>query len=212
MPTDKMTGNNRRLTPVRCAAKWIAAALVSAVVCAPLPRAAAGIAITGPAHDAATNASPLRPAADNKSEKPRGVKRTGLPLPRFASLRSGKVNLRAGPGVRYPVEWVYQRRGLPVMITAEFDVWRKIRDWRGTVGWIHRSMLTGKRAVIITAREVVLRRQPADAAPAVARAASGVIARVLSCEAAWCRIEAGGIRGWGRRAQLWGTLKGEKIK
>jgi SH3-like domain-containing protein len=209
---DKMTGNNRRLPMVRCTAKWIGAALVSAVVCAPLPRAAAGIATPGPAHDAAKAARPLLPAADDKSDKSRGVKRTGLPLPRFASLRSSKVNLRAGPGVRYPVEWVYQRRGLPVMITAEFDVWRKIRDWRGTVGWIHRSMLTGKRAVIITAREIVLRRQPAEDAPAVARAASGVIAQVLSCEGTWCRIEAGGIRGWARRAQLWGTLKGEKIK
>lgn len=141
-----------------------------------------------------------------------GVRRTGLPLPRFASLRATKVNLRAGPGVRYPVEWVYQRRGLPVMITAEFDAWRKVRDWHGTVGWIHRSMLTGKRTVIATGREVVLRRKPSADSPAVARAEAGVIARVLVCEADWCRIQAGGISGWGRRAALWGTLPEETIK
>ena len=155
----------------------------------------------------------IRPAAsDGKAARGHGVKRTGLPLPRFASLRAAKVNLRAGPGVRYPVEWVYMRRGLPVKITAEFDTWRKIRDWRGTVGWIHRSMLTGKRTVIATARELVLRRKPSKDAAAVARVEAGVIARVLACEAGWCRLEASGIRGWGRRAALWGTLPEEKIK
>lgn len=151
-------------------------------------------------------------ASDRKRVGPRGVGRTGLPLPRFASLRAGKVNLRAGPGVRYPVEWVYLRRGLPVMITAEFYAWRKIRDWRGTVGWIHRSMLTGKRTVITTGREVVLRRKPSPESAAVGRAEAGVIARVLACADRWCRIEAGGIRGWGRRAMLWGTLPEENIK
>ncbi|MDH3239155.1 MAG: SH3 domain-containing protein [Alphaproteobacteria bacterium] len=201
-----MTANRTAILPAHRGAPWFGAALIAAVLCAPIAEA------TGPAIGAAEETPFLRPVAGNKPGKPQGVKRTGLPLPRFASLRAGEVNLRAGPGVRYPVEWVYQRRGLPVMITAEFDAWRKIRDWRGTVGWIHRSMLTGKRAVIVTAREVVLRRKPADDAPAVARAASGVIARVLACEKTWCRIEAGGIRGWARRAHLWGTLKGEKIK
>jgi len=199
-------------------ARWSSAGLVAALLtafgCPPavaMPAEGATPRLQVPARP---DPGTARAAADRlrqMREQTGGVKRSGLPLPRFASLRSGKVNLRAGPGVRYPVEWVYQRRGLPVMITAEFDAWRKIRDWRGTVGWIHRSMLSGKRAVIVTAREVVLRRQPAADAPAVARAASGVIAQLLSCDGAWCRIQAGGIRGWGRRAQLWGTLKGEKV-
>ena len=163
-------------------------------------------------HFPAPTAAIHRAASDHKAARGRGVRRTGLPLPRFASLRATKVNLRAGPGVRYPVEWVYQRRGLPVMITAEFDAWRKVRDWRGTVGWIHRAMLTGKRTVIATAREVVLRRKPSRDSPAVARAEAGVIARVLVCQADWCRVEAGGISGWGRREALWGTLPQEKIK
>lgn len=140
-----------------------------------------------------------------------GVRRTGLPLPRFASLRADEVNLRAGPGVRYPVEWVYRREGLPVMIVAEFDAWRKVRDWRGTEGWIHRSLLTGKRTAVVLDRGMMLRRKPAPKAPAVARLEGGVIARVLACEGKWCRIEAGGIRGWGPRGALWGTLPGERI-
>jgi SH3-like domain-containing protein len=98
------------------------------------------------------------------------------------------------------------------MITAEFDAWRKIRDWRGTVGWIHRSMLTGKRTVIATGRQVVLRRKPSKGAAAVGRAEAGVVARILACKGDWCRVEAGGIRGWGRRKALWGTLAQEKIK
>jgi SH3-like domain-containing protein len=98
------------------------------------------------------------------------------------------------------------------MITAEFNAWRKIRDWRGTVGWIHRSMLTGKRTVITTARELVLRARPSKNSAVVARAEAGVIARVLVCQADWCRIEVGGISGWGRRRGLWGILPEEKIK
>ena len=154
---------------------------------------------------------PTMAAAAGKSRPKGGLRQTGWPLPRYASLRSSKVNLRAGPGIRYPVEWVYMRRGLPLMIVAEFDAWRKVRDWRGTVGWVHRSMLTGKRTVITTASEVVLRRKPSPDAPAVARTRAGVIARVLTCEGHWCRIQAGGIRGWGPRSALWGTLPNEKI-
>ena len=154
---------------------------------------------------------PTLAAAGRKSRPKGGLRQTGWPLPRYASLRSPKVNLRSGPGIRYPVEWVYMRRGLPLKIVAEFDAWRKVRDWRGTVGWVHRSMLTGKRTVITTASEVVLRRKPSPDAPAVARTRAGVIARVLTCEGIWCRIQAGGIRGWGRRSGLWGTLPNEKI-
>ena len=163
-------------------------------------------------HPDITGVAIHRVASDRKPARFGGVRRTGLPLPRFASLRAIKVNLRAGPGVRYPVEWVYQRRGLPVMITSEFNDWRKIRDWRGTVGWIHRSMLTGKRTVIATGRQVVLRRKPSKNSAAVGRAEAGVIARVLSCKGYWCRVEASGIRGWGQRKALWGTLAQEKIK
>jgi len=153
-------------------------------------------------------AMPAAAAEGNSGSSPGG---TGLPLPRFASLRADEVNLRAGPGVRYPVEWVYRRRGLPVQIIAEFDAWRKVRDWRGTEGWMHRSVLTGRRMALVTAAEAVLRREPRAAAPAVARAERGVVARLLACAGAWCRIEARGFGGWVERAGLWGMLPGEKL-
>ena len=135
-----------------------------------------------------------------------------LPIPRFVSLRSGQVNLRTGPGTIYPVEWVFIRRGLPVEIIAEFDVWRRIRDWQGTVGWVHQSMLDGRRTARITGAERELRSEPAEAAFIVARLAPGVIGRLLECEAAWCKIDAEGYRGWLRRDEFWGAYPDEQVQ
>jgi SH3-like domain-containing protein len=136
---------------------------------------------------------------------------TGLPLPRFASLRAREVYMRAGPGTRYPVEWIYKRRGLPVEIVAEFDTWRKVRDWTGTIGWVHRAMLSGKRTGITLSADTVLRRSPAEGAAAVARAEPGVVAEIENCEGAWCRITARGLTGWAARSQLWGVYPREKL-
>ncbi len=137
---------------------------------------------------------------------------TKLPIPRFVSLRSGEVNLRTGPGTTYPVDWVFVRRGLPVEIIAEFDVWRKIRDWQGTVGWVHQSMLDGRRMARITGADRELRNEPAEDAAVVARLSQGVIGRLLECEAAWCMIDAEGYRGWLKRDEFWGTYPDEKVQ
>lgn len=136
---------------------------------------------------------------------------TKLPVPRFVSLRSGEVNLRTGPGTNYPVDWVFVRRGMPVEVVAEFDVWRKIRDWQGTVGWVHQSMLDGRRTVRITGADRELRRQPAEDAAVVARVAPGVIGRLLECEASWCELDAEGYRGWLKRDEFWGVYPDEKV-
>lgn len=136
---------------------------------------------------------------------------TNLPIPRFVSLRSDEVNLRAGPGTMYPVEWVYLRRGLPVEVIAEFDVWRRIRDRQNTVGWVHQSMLDGKRTALIVGSDRELLRDAADSAPTVARLAPGVIARLLECDGLWCRVEADGYRGWLRRDEFWGSYPKETV-
>jgi SH3-like domain-containing protein len=135
-----------------------------------------------------------------------------LPLPRFASLRSDQVNLRTGPGERYPVEWVLTHKGLPVEILAEYQVWRKIIDWQGTIGWVHERMLAGARSVMVAGQLRVLHADPDAAAAPVARAEPGVIARLLSCAGAWCRIEAQGIRGWLPRGEIWGVLPDETVE
>ena len=136
----------------------------------------------------------------------------GLPLPRFVSLRSEEVNLRAGPGVRYPVEWVFRRRTLPVEVLAEFEQWRKIRDSGGTEGWVHQSMLSGRRYALVAGEVRTLRRQPEPGAAAVARLEPGVVGQVLECRAEWCRLDAGGFRGWLVRAEIWGVYPGEAVR
>jgi SH3-like domain-containing protein len=134
-----------------------------------------------------------------------------LPLPRFESLRWDKVNLRVGPGPQYPIKWVLTRKGMPVEVIDTFDVWRKIRDWQGSVGWVHERMLIGNRTVIVTGVERVLRASPSREAPAVARAEVGVLGKLLACDGVWCRINARGYKGWLERSQFFGVLPDEKF-
>jgi SH3-like domain-containing protein len=154
---------------------------------------------------------PSRTAVSTGENDPGGG-RTSLKLPRFASLRAAEVNMRTGPGTRYPVEWVYVQRSLPVEITAEFDVWRKIRDADGTEGWVHQSMLTGRRTIMVRDGIEPLRRDPEAGSPAIARVEPKVIGRLLNCKDAWCRVEIAGLRGWMERKHLFGILPGEKIE
>jgi SH3-like domain-containing protein len=143
-------------------------------------------------------------------EKPEG---TAPKLPRFASLRSDDVNMRAGPGTRYRIDWVYKRRDLPVEIEREFDVWRWVRDADGIQGWVHQATLMGRRSFIIQKADATLRSEANDASSAVAILKPGVIGRIRSCEAAseWCNVQTGSYRGYLRRAQFWGVLPDEVI-
>jgi SH3-like domain-containing protein len=138
-------------------------------------------------------------------------KGTGLPLPRFATVRSDETNVRAGPGSRYPIEWVFKRRAMPVEIVAEYENWRKIRDWQGAGGWVHQSLLTGKRSVTVSAKEAILYKTPATSATEVARLQTEVICLVKSCNGDWCRVQIGPHVGWIERARVWGVYKGEVV-
>lgn len=135
-----------------------------------------------------------------------------LPVPRYVSLRSEEINVRTGPGVRYPVEWVFRRRNMPVEVVEQFEQWRKIRDIEGTEGWVHQSMLSGKRFAIVTGEVRSLRRRPDPASPEAARLEPGVIAQLIECEGRFCRLEAGGIKGWLPRAEFWGVYPTESLK
>jgi SH3-like domain-containing protein len=134
-------------------------------------------------------------------------------LPRFVSLRSDDVNMRAGPGTRYRIDWVYKRRDLPVEIEREFDVWRWVRDADGIQGWVHQATLMGRRDFIVQKEDATLRSEASDTASAVAVLKPGVIGRIRSCEAssAWCDVQTGSYRGFLRRAQFWGTFPDEAI-
>lgn len=153
---------------------------------------------------------PITDATNGSSERPLGA--SGLKLPRFAALRADEVNLRAGPGTRYPIEWVYKRRNLPVEIIDEFDTWRRIRDWEGTEGWVHQSMLHGRRSILIIDDLAMLRRDPQDDARGVARLEAGVVGRVDSCGDIWCVIIAANRKGWLRRDQFYGMYPQEQIQ
>ncbi len=144
----------------------------------------------------------------------RAAESTGLPLPRFVSLKSDEVNLRTGPGVRYPIDWIYSRKDLPVEVIAEFEAWRKIRDWQGTEGWVHQSMLSGRRMMVVIGTPRSLRATDADSAETVAIVEPGVLGRLVQCprNRDFCRIEVGQAQGWLRRDELWGVYKGEWIE
>jgi SH3-like domain-containing protein len=130
---------------------------------------------------------------------------SGLPLPRFVSLAADKVNVRTGPGVRYPIAWVFVRRDMPVEVTAEFELWRKIRDIDGAEGWAHKSLLSGRRWAIVTGEMRTLRRAPNQTAPPALFAEPGVQGRLLACGRARCKLEIQGLSGWLARAHIWGV-------
>jgi SH3-like domain-containing protein len=135
-----------------------------------------------------------------------------LKIPRFVSLHADQVNLRTGPGRQYPIEWVLTRKEMPVEIIAQFEHWRRIRDWEGTVGWVQQHMIAGKRTVIVAKGGVrPVYRLPDPASAEVARAQPGVIARLLECRGPLCRIEADDISGWMRRSDIWGVLPEETV-
>jgi SH3-like domain-containing protein len=135
-----------------------------------------------------------------------------LKVPRFVSLHSDKVNLRTGPGRQYPIEWVLTRKDMPVEVIAQFEHWRRIRDWEGTVGWVQEHMIAGRRTVIVgKGAERPLRQQPDPASAVVARATPGVVARLLECRGPWCRVETDNASGWMRRSDLWGVYPDETV-
>lgn len=164
-----------------------------------------------PKREAAVQAKPAKPAPPPPDPSKGSV--TGLALPRFAALRADEVNMRAGPGDRYPIEWLYKRRGMPVEIEREFEVWRLVTVPDGTKGWVHSATLMGRRDFIIRDKERTLRASPADTARAVAVLKPGVVGRIRSCaaDAPWCKVQIGGYRGWLPRDAFWGALPDEAI-
>ena len=119
------------------------------------------------------------------------------------------MNVRRGPGLEYRIDWVFQRRGLPVRVIDEYGNWRRVADSDDAGGWVYHALLTAKRMALITAPEVTLREEPAETASATARAEQGVVAHLLRCDTEWCRIEANGSEGWVRKSAIWGVESGE---
>lgn len=158
--------------------------------------------------------TPEAPAAPAAAPEPPKGSVTGLPLPRFVALKTDEVNLRAGPGTRYPIDWVYKRRDLPVEIQREFDVWRLVQMPDGTKGWVHEATLMARRGFIVTGGDHDLRAAAADTAGVVAMLKQGVVGRLRNCAvgADWCQVQVGTYRGWLKRSDFWGSYPGEAIQ
>ena len=144
---------------------------------------------------------------------------SGLPLPRFVSLKARRVNLRIGPSRDYAVNWLYTRSGIPMEIIQEYDHWRRVRDLDGTEGWIHKSLLTGDRTAAtapwkrgISDVFVMMRAKPQKNSRLVAKLEPGVILRIDECNGKWCQGEINGIEGWLAQDEIWGAYPGEAFK
>lgn len=133
-------------------------------------------------------------------------------VPRFVSLKADEVNVRVGPGKQYPLKWTYVVSGVPVEVIAEWDNWRKIRDWEGQEGWVHSALLSAKRTVIVTGEKRTLYRRADTKSPPVVRLRPGIIAEVEDCNDGWCRVEVRNYRGWLKRGDFWGVYPGEIIE
>ncbi len=155
------------------------------------------------------------PSAGAAGDVPAGAV-SGLPVPRFVSLKSDRVNVRGGPNKDQDVRWVYTRAGMPVEITAEFENWRRIRDWEGAEGWVYHSLLSGKRTAVVVPKlnaELVPLYESANSQSAVvARLQSGVLGSLKSCDGTWCQFTGKNFSGWIQQERLWGAYPNEKVE
>ncbi len=159
---------------------------------------------------------PASQAAGAAQDAARGP--SGLPLPRFVSLKSGRVNSRIGLGLNYSVDWLYLKPGLPMEIIQEYDNWRRVRDADGSEGWINQSLLSGRRTAIVAPWQkgkqasIDLRADPDGDARAVAILQPGVIGTIKSCTGEWCQMSFDGHTGWISQSLVWGAYPGELVK
>src|ERR1700736_3011499 len=141
---------------------------------------------------------------------------SGLPVPRYVSLKSDHVNVRAGPTKDNDVAWVYTRSGLPVEITAEFENWRRVRDSEGAEGWVYHSLLSGRRTAVITMKSkdelASIYDSPDPKSAVAARLQAGVVAQVKQCASGWCHVAGNGFDGWIQQQRLWGVYADEKLE
>ena len=135
---------------------------------------------------------------------------TDLPLPRYVSLGASEAYVRAGPGKQYPIKWVFKQRQLPLEIILEFDHWRKIRDHEGDEGWLHKSLLSGRRTAIVSGEGYIPITQKADPQSRIkAYLETNVIVRIEECAEVACAVNASGYKGWIKKENLWGVYEDE---
>lgn len=153
----------------------------------------------------------VAPAVADGSDQARGSV-TNLPIPRFVSLKTSEGNVRRGPSLRHRIDWVFKHRGMPLKVTGEFGHWRQVQDLDGVGGWMHYSLLSGARTAIIQTDLSPLYSRADGESQINAYLEVGVITRIETCGALWCRVKADGIRGWTDKGNLWGVGHEEVIE
>jgi SH3-like domain-containing protein len=160
-----------------------------------------------------TTAPSLHAQTDQEGEQTGSV--SGLPLPRFVSLKYDRVNLREGPSEDHRTTWIYERAGLPMEITAEYGTWRKVRDSDGTEGWVLHTVLSGRRTALVApwkrGEAFTLYSTPEEDSQPLARLQAPVIASIRSCDGKWCEIFGEGYDGYIQQTLLWGVYPNEKV-
>ena len=147
--------------------------------------------------------------AQEASDGPALGPETNLPVPRFVSLNASEANVRRGPSLSHRIDWVFTRRNMPLQLVAEYGQWRRVIDRDGQGGWIHYTLLSGARTVVINAENTPLRNRPDANGVENAILEAGVIARLGKCEPEWCQLTAGGYRGWAPKSVIWGVMQEE---
>jgi len=134
---------------------------------------------------------------------------TNLPLPRFVSLKASEGNVRRGPSLTHRIDWVFKHEDMPLQVTAEFNNWRRVQDSEGQGGWMHYSLLSGVRTVVVMDEQAQIHIKPSKAAATRAYADRGVIARLGDCNPVWCEVSVQRVKGWVEKTQLWGVTADE---
>jgi SH3-like domain-containing protein len=133
-------------------------------------------------------------------------------IPRFVSTRSDEINVRTGPGVRYPIKWVIVRDKMPLEVIAEFEDWRKVRDFEQAEGWVHRAMLSPKRTALVKDNQKSIYSKKDKKSSKVAVANKGTLLSVKECDGFYCEVEAKSVDGYIEIKNLWGVYENEKIE
>lgn len=134
---------------------------------------------------------------------------TNLPIPRYVSLKTNEANARRGPSLSHKIDWIYKRQNMPLEIYAEYENWRRVRDFEGLGGWVHYTLLSGKRYVLIKNELLEMRLLPSMESQVIAKVPQFNIANLDKCNKDWCRIIDNGYKGWVQKSEIWGVYNNE---
>ena len=140
-------------------------------------------------------------------------KETGLEIPRFVSLKSDDANIRVGPSKNYPIEIKYIKKNYPLKILEEYEEWRKVEDFNGNIGWIHKSLISGIRTGIVLSNDNKnIKLLNTLGGNVIGEIGKGNIVNLEKCKIDWCLVSSGNFKGWMDKKYIWGVKEKKIIK